>query len=76
MKKKFLTFLFTICFMLPCVFLLAACEDTTPPGGPTLNGYEEYIKCEKTNEFVCTWGEKTITAADIPVAKIISNKHA
>ena len=31
MKKKFLSFLFAICLILPCAFILTACGDNPPP---------------------------------------------
>ena len=62
MKKKFLTFLFAICFMLPCAFLFSACGSEPEP---TLNGYTLYIKGEETTYFETVYGNNAITADDI-----------
>ena len=34
MKKKFISFLFAICLILPCAFIMTACEDNPPPSDP------------------------------------------
>ena len=64
MKKKFLAFLFSICFALPCAIFLAGCNSS---GGPTLNGYEVYINGQKTNEYTCYVGEEAITWEDVVI---------
>ena len=51
MKKKILTFLFAICLILPCAFIMTACGGNPPPDNPppptvngvTINGTDEYI---------------------------------
>ncbi len=65
MKKKFLTFLFAICLMLPCAFIMTACGGD--PVEPTLNGYTIYIKDEQTNEFNCVFGESAIRKGDVKI---------
>ena len=34
MKKKFLSFIFAICLILPCAFIMTACGDNPPPDNP------------------------------------------
>ncbi len=34
MKKKFLSLIFAICLIIPCIFFMAACVDDPPPTGP------------------------------------------
>ena len=34
MKKKILTFLFALCLILPCAFIMTACGDNPPPDAP------------------------------------------
>ena len=68
MRKKFLTFLLAICFILPCVFMLSACKignggDNTP----SITGYEVYINGTKTNEFQCMSGQNAITSSNITI---------
>ena len=60
MKKKILTFLMAICFILPCAFIAMAC-------GPTryLVGFDVYIKGVQTDTFTCEWGQDAITASDV-----------
>ena len=67
MKKKFLTFLFAICFMLPCAFIMTACGGNPPPEEPTLEGYTIFIKDEETSTFECVLGEKAIRPGDVVV---------
>ena len=67
MKKKFLTFLFAICFMLPCAFIMTACGENPPPEEPTLEGYTIFIKNEETSTFECVLGEKAIRPGDVVV---------
>ena len=43
MKKKFLTFLFAICLILPCAFMLTACG-TNPLDIPTQKDYNADIQ--------------------------------
>ena len=66
MKKKFLTFLLAICFMIPFAFLLTACGDN-PPDEPSLNSYTLYIKDVETYEYRCVYGEKAIQPEDVVV---------
>lgn len=42
MKKKFLTFLFAVCLMLPCAFILTACGNT--PDDPPQKNYNADIQ--------------------------------
>jgi len=63
MKKKFLTLLLTVIFIIPCAFIFTACTGEEP----TFNGYEVYINGTKTNEFTCTIGEEAITPEDITI---------
>lgn len=67
MKKKFLTFLFAICFMLPCAFIMTACGGNPPPEESTLEGYTIFIKDEETSTFECVLGEKAIRPGDVVV---------
>lgn len=67
MKKKFLTFLFAICFMLPCAFIMTGCGGNPPPEEPTLEGYTIFIKDEETSTFECVLGEKAIRPGDVVV---------
>ena len=72
MKKKILTFLFSILFIVPCMLLLTACE----PGGDDgaiLNGYDVYINGAKSNEFKCTYGENAITKNNVTIKSNWSN---
>jgi len=66
MKKKLLTFLLAICFMLPCAFFLTACGET-PPDQPVFNGYNIFIKNEQTDTFECVYGQSAIRAGDIRI---------
>jgi len=69
MKKKVLTFLLAICFMLPCAFIMTACNSGRDGDGntPTLTGYEIYINGAKTNEFECVIGQNAITSNNVVV---------
>ncbi len=64
MKKRILTFIITMCFIVPCLFILTACSQG---GDPLFIGYEIYIKGTKTDKFECTIGENAITAEDITI---------
>lgn len=64
MKKRFLTFIMTVCFILPCLFILTACSQG---GEPIFIEYAIYIKGTKTDTFECVSGENAITAEDITV---------
>lgn len=54
MKKKFLTFILTICFILPCVFMFSACSTTTPADieFKVENGYIQYYDGENWNNLI------------------------
>ena len=71
MKKKFLTFLFAICLIFPCAFIMTACggNGNNPPedNTPYQNGYNVYINGTNNNYFECTWGDEAITADDITI---------
>lgn len=64
MKKKILTFMLSLCFILPCAFLFSACGSEPEP---TLNGYTLYIKGEETTQFETVYGNNAITADDIRI---------
>lgn len=64
MKKKILTFMLSLCFILPCAFLVSACGSEPEP---TLNGYTLYIKGEETTYFETVYGNNAITADDIRI---------
>ena len=70
MKKKFLMLLLAICLMIPCAFLLTACDGLGDSSNAILTGYEVYIKGIKTNEFTCTSGETAITPQDITIKSV------
>ncbi len=53
MKKKFLTFILSICFIIPCMFMLSAC--TTTPAKIEFkveNGYIQYYDGESWNNLI------------------------
>ena len=68
MKKKFLTFLFSICLIISCSFMLSACK--IGDGGdntPSITGYEVYINGTKTDKFQCVSGQNAITSSNVTV---------
>lgn len=52
MKKKFLSFLFAICIILPCAFILTACGDNPPPDNPPPGGTGSLVVGEGTERDV------------------------
>ena len=60
MKKKFLTFLFAICLILPCAFMLTACGKNPPDEPISLVGKEVVIEC---SDEAMEWSEFTFTAS-------------
>lgn len=54
MKKKFLTFILSICFIIPCMFMFSACSTTTPADieFKVENGYIQYYDGSNWNNLI------------------------
>lgn len=54
MKKKFLTFVLSICFIIPCMFMLSACSINTPADieFKVENGYVQYYDGNNWNNLI------------------------
>jgi len=54
MKKKILTFILSICFIIPCMFVFSACSNTQPADieFKVENGYIQYYDGETWNNLI------------------------
>lgn len=54
MKKKILTFILCICFIIPCIFMFSACSTTTPANieFKVENGYIQYYDGSNWNNLI------------------------
>ncbi|MBO4962971.1 MAG: hypothetical protein J6C97_04255 [Clostridia bacterium] len=74
MKNKLLIFLFVITLIIPCAFLLGACDKgSTPPQAEFLY-YDIYIKGEKTTLFECGSVDIAITPQDITIKSVYTDE--
>ena len=68
MKKKFLSFIFVLCLILPCVFTFTACKDDNPPHVHLLTYVQEIPStCDaegKEEHYICSLCNKLFSDAN------------